>query len=460
MIDKDRVAVISGSGDPLAQLTRDLAELGAKSHQLSSDLTEPASEPPPDRVYDIQLRYYNEVRPIAERRGIQLLFDNLRCDACDSTHIRREFEGTCWSWKCGDCGEFKSAVLALKQMKDLAKSKPIIKVISHEERDAGVEIFSLDDITAAAENAALLTSDEHSKSRLKATLTRLLETGTVRPYVVPGAAWQGHLEEMRENFPNFLIAIDEVLEPSFAIAAFGGRARPAPLLLVGPPGIGKSYFSSLIAGVLKTPMFKVDLASATAGSSIDGLAVHWGNSTPGELFRTLAFGRAGVKATACPVGFLDEIDKVGGNKRYDPLGPLYSLLEVESSRNFEDQSLPGIRIDASHVRWIGCCNELDMIPKPILSRFHIVHVIAPTGAETLRMYERIFARVVKDTGLYDFANQISKSVLVNAVERFSAREFKTRSTMAIGRALARSRHFVEACDFGNAPLPAPRKIGF
>ncbi|MGJ7579768.1 AAA family ATPase [Variovorax sp. RHLX14] len=459
-VDDNEIDTSSASAiaDPFAHLDRAMAKTRNENQQCLD--FEHAEGPPPDRVYNFTMNRLCEVRPIAERRGIELIFDNFRCDACDCKDLRREFGGNCWSWKCQRCGAFKSAVMAIKQLNDLQKAAPTVKVVSHEERDAGVEIFSLDDITAAAENVALLSSDENSRSRLKATLARLLETSTVRPYVVPNPAWQGQLDEMREAFPNFQTAIDELIEPSFAIAAAGGRARPAPLLLVGPPGIGKSYFSSLLAGVLKTPMFKVDLASATAGSSIDGLAVHWGNSTPGEVFRTLAFGRAGVKATACPVGFLDEIDKVGGNKCYDPLGPLYSLLEVESSRNFEDQSLPGIRIDASHVRWIGCCNELDMIPKPILSRFHIVHVIAPTGAETLRMYERIFARVVKDTGLYDFGNQISKSVLVNAVERFSARDFKTRSTMAIGRALARNRHSVETCDFENAPPPTLRKMGF
>ena len=456
--DNENDTAASAIADPFAHLDRAMAK--ARNEDQHCLDFEHAEGPPPDRVYNFTMSRLREVRPIAERRGVELIFDNFRCDACDAKDLRREFGGNCWSWKCQRCGAFKSAVMAIKQLKDLQKAAPIVKVVSHEERDAGVEIFSLDDITAAAENTALLSSDENSRSRLKATLTRLLETGTVRPYVVPGAAWQGHLDEMREHFPNFLNAVDEVIAPSLAIAAFGGRARPAPLLLVGPPGIGKSYFSSLLAGVLETPMFKVDLASATAGSSIDGLGVHWGNATPGEVFRTLAFGRAGVKATACPLGFLDELDKVGGDKRYDPLGPLYTLLEVESARHFEDQSLPGIRIDTSHVRWIACANELDPIPKPILSRFHIVHVAAPSGAETMRMFERIFASVVRDTGLHEFEDQIRKSVLVTAIERFSAREFKTRSTMAIGRALARNRHFVEACDFGNTPSSVPRKMGF
>lgn len=465
--NENDTAAVSGSGDPFAQLTRELAKSRGDEienrlrdkQQLSLDYNF-ADKPPPDRGYDSVVRQLKEVRGFAQARGISLLFDNFRCDSCDCKDIRRVFNGQQWAWRCERCGEFKSGVDALKQLQGLFYSKPAEKIASFEERENGIEVFKMKDLHNITDNIGTFTSDEHSKSRLKSTLARILETGTVRPYVIPGAAWQGHLDELREHFPNFLDAIDEVLEPSFAIGAAGGRCRPAPMLLVGPPGVGKSYFSSLIAGVLKTPMFKVNLASATAGSSIDGLATHWGNSSPGEVFRTLAFGRNGVAATACPVGFLDEIDKVGGDIRYDPLGALYSLLEVQSAKTFEDQSLPGLRVDASHVRWIACANELDPIPKPILSRFHIVHVQAPTAAETHRMFGKIFAGVVNDTGLTDFGHQIPKSVIDTAVEKFSAREFKTRSVMAIGRALARNRHFVEACDFGSAPAPATRKMGF
>ena len=111
MIDKDRVAVVSGNGDPFAQLDRDMAKARNREQQCLG--FEHAEGPPPDRVYDVTMNRLREVRPIAKRRDVDLLFDNFRCDACDCKDIRREFGGTCWSWRCANCGEFKSAVMAI-----------------------------------------------------------------------------------------------------------------------------------------------------------------------------------------------------------------------------------------------------------------------------------------------------------------------------------------------------------
>lgn len=414
-----------------------------------------------DIALDVIASQIAHIRVFAKMRGEKLLFENLCCGHCGSTEVIREIEDAHWFWECRNCAKPVSDVPAVQQMARLFDELRAASTNQpSQDSEKGLEVFSLEDINALTENFRTVSSDEHASARVKATLKRLLEIGTIRPYVLPNAAWQGQLDELREAFPNFIDAVDEVLEPSFAIAAAGGRCRPAPMLLVGPPGVGKSYFSGIIASLLKTPMFKVDLASATTGSSLDGLATHWSNSCPGEVFKTLAFGRSGIVAAACPVGYLDELDKVGEGHKYDPLGALYGLLEVESAKTFEDQSLPGLRVDASHIRWIACANTLDTIPKPILSRFHIVHIEAPTASENQRMFEKIFASVVHDTRLTDFGNQISRAVVSHAVERFSAREFKTRSAMAIGKALARNRHSVEAEDFGTAPAPAPRKMGF
>ena len=415
---------------------------------------------PPDFIFDFLKRRAAEARERSTARGEELLFDEMACGTCGCPKAQRNYLAGEWCWVCVNCGKHIDDSAAVKQIKSLLKESALANRKSPRKIFASsIQIFSAADLSAAAENVGSSSSDEHAKMRLKLTLKRLLELGTERPMALPESGWQKKLQEMRECFPNFIQMIDEVLEPSLSIEAAGGHARPAPVLLIGPPGVGKSYFASNLASFLLTPMFKVDMSSATTGAAIEGLSVHFGNSSPGELFKVLSFGRAGVAATANPVGFLDELDKVSTDLRYDPLAPLYALLEVESARNFEDQSLPGIRFDASYVRWIACANDLNAIPKPILSRLHIVHVKAPTGAETHQMFERIFEGVVEDTSLR-FDVRISKKIIADAVAKFSAREFKTKAVMAIGKALVRNRRHVESEDFCTTVAPATRKMGF
>lgn len=322
-----------------------------------------------------------------------------------------------------------------------------------------VEVFPEKQLSAVLAGVETQSGDSDQKGRIRQTMKRIIESSGFRPLAASGPAWQSQADELQEHFPNFSTAILDVILPSMAIAASGGRARPAPLLLVGSPGVGKSYFSEMLGKMLGVPMAKIDMASATMGAGIGGLSVHWSNAGPGEVFKLLAFGRGGAEAVANPIVFLDEIDKVREGMRYDPLGALYTLLELESARSFEDESLPGLQVDTSHIRWIMCANRTESIPGPILSRVHVVHVREPTESELMHIRARIFSSVVKSIGILDFENYLPPSVLAGA-ENQGPREFKTLSVMAIGKALARGKYRVSENDFASGLPKSVRRLGF
>lgn len=97
---------------------------------------------------------------------------------------------------------------------------------------------------------------------------------------------------------------------------------------------------------------------------------------------------------------IDEIDKVGKfrNFQFDPLGALYSLLEVETARSFQDLSLPDIFIDASRVRILATANDIAEIPEPILSRMLVVQVGQPSSAQLRKIILGIYQGLVKKLG--------------------------------------------------------------
>ena len=411
-----------------------------------------------------------------------LLYDEISCAkcGCGNEKIRGMPDGDgAWHLVCQSCGEhvrldaIEKAVdeiktLAEKEVKFQTPDAPTVgreralKEKAEEELRNDrkiVEVFPAKQLSAILDSSEIQSGDADERGRVKKTMKRLMESGGFRQLAAPGPAWQAHVEELQEHFPNFSQAISEAVLPSMAIAAAGGRTRPAPLLLVGSPGVGKSYFAEALSKILGVPRVKIDMASATMGAGIGGLCVHWGNAGPGEVFKALAFGRGGVEAVANPLLFLDEIDKVREGMRYDPLAPLYSLLEIESARVFEDESLPGLEIDASHIRWIMCANETSPIPGPILSRVHVVHVREPSEIELRHIRARIFSGVLDSLGILDFDDYLPSSMLHGAGNQ-GPREFKTTCVMAIGKALARGKYRVSENDFASGLSKPFRKLGF
>ncbi len=66
-----------------------------------------------------------------------------------------------------------------------------------------------------------------------------------------------------------------------------------------------------------------------------------------------------------PIVLLDELDKANRGNNMDPIGPLYRLLETTSA-HWEDLSLPGLRMDASHLVILATANETTQIESPRL----------------------------------------------------------------------------------------------
>ena len=81
-------------------------------------------------------------------------------------------------------------------------------------------------------------------------------------------------------------------------------------------------------------------------------------------------------AYANPVMVVDEIDKARSEHAYDPLGALYSLLEIDTAGAFTDE-FAEVAIDASQVIWVATANDEREIAEPILNRMNVFEIVAP-----------------------------------------------------------------------------------
>jgi ATP-dependent Lon protease len=313
-----------------------------------------------------------------------------------------------------------------------------------------IELVKASDLERLSTSLSLQPAD--NQRMLKEIHDKLSKQNGSRRFLLPAPPLE-KLRQLREAFPNFSEVVD-VLERQVALA----RLRPQatwnfqPLLLLGAPGIGKTEFARSLAEIIGTRFHAVSMATASAGWILAGSDLTWSSGKPGVVFNLLT-----QEPFANPVILLDEIDKTGGDRRYDPLGPLYELLEPASATTFKDEAT-NLPIDASHIQWIATANELN-IDAPLLSRLRIIHVPPPDRDQCRTICQRIYAGILHREKLdTHFNSDLSRDVL-NKMEATAPREMKALLVAALGTAALQGRRELLFDDI-EFQAPGRRSFGF
>ena len=273
---------------------------------------------------------------------------------------------------------------------------------------------------------------------LRATYQRMIEKGGERFQVKPGGL--PAMEHLYDDLPNFTDVLNDVKRQLALCQDSGDALEITPMLLLGPPGIGKTHFARELAQLLGTGMGFISMSSLTAGWVLSGASSQWKGARPGKVFDTLVDG-----AYANPLMVVDEIDKARGEHAYDPLGALYSLLEQDTAGAFTDE-FAEVAIDASQVIWVATANDERSIPEPILNRMNVFEVAAPDAAAARHIALRLYSKLRREHGWGErFDAQPSESVL----ERLAAlapREMRRAWMTAFGNARLAGRGCIELAD--------------
>ena len=269
-----------------------------------------------------------------------------------------------------------------------------------------------------------LPAREHES--LRATYERMLEKGPERFQVKPAGV--PAMEHLYEELPNFGEVLDDLKRQLALCQDSRDALEITPMLLLGPPGIGKTHFARELAALVGTGLGFVSMSSLTAGWVLSGASSQWKGARPGKVFETLVDG-----AYANPVMVVDEIDKARGEHAYDPLGALYSLLEHDTASSFTDE-FAEIPIDASQFIWIATANDERPIPEPILNRMNVYEVAAPDLDAARSIARRLYQRL---RGEHDwgrgFEHEPGDAVL-DRIARLAPREMRRAWMTAFGNA--------------------------
>jgi ATP-dependent Lon protease len=220
---------------------------------------------------------------------------------------------------------------------------------------------------------------------LRSTYQRMLERGPERFQVKPSGLPE--MSGLYEQLPNFTEALDDVRRHVALSQDSRDGLEVTPMLLLGPPGIGKTHFAKKLADLLGTGMSLVPMSSMTAGWLLSGSSSQWKGAKPGKVFEALVDGQY-----ANPVIVVDEIDKASADAQYDPLGALYSLLEHDTAQTFVDE-FAEVAIDASQVIWITTANDERAIPEPIRNRMNVYEIDAPTPEQARTIARSLYLAI-------------------------------------------------------------------
>ena len=227
----------------------------------------------------------------------------------------------------------------------------------------------------------------------------------------------------------------------------------SPVLLVGEPGTGKTWFLSRLAASLRVPFRSYAMSMSTLGEGLQGAHPSWRNAAPGLVAKTLLRERE-----ANPVIFVDEFDKAGANgHNVDPYRPFYALLDPSGARAFTDEYL-GFEIDASKVLWVMAANDCTSIPRPILDRLVVMHVPDMTVEQRMAVVESIYADVNAARRGY-FAETLAPDV-AEALASMTPRSMRIALEHAMTRAAAEARRSVSLDDVRTRQAARTWRVGF
>jgi ATP-dependent Lon protease len=213
---------------------------------------------------------------------------------------------------------------------------------------------------------------------------------------------------------------DRILE-LISVGIVKGDLAGSIILLVGPPGVGKTSIGRSIAKALGREFYRFSLGGIRDEAEIKGHRRTYIGAMPGKFIQAIKTCK-----TANPLIMLDELDKVGASYRGDPASALLEVLDPEQNRDFLDHYLD-VRFDLSKVLFVCTANQLETIPRPLLDRMEVIQISGYILDEKLEIARRhLIPKQLSAHGLSKDQTVITRKALREIIDGW-ARDAGVRS---------------------------------
>ncbi|MGN0740880.1 MAG: endopeptidase La [Treponema sp.] len=193
------------------------------------------------------------------------------------------------------------------------------------------------------------------------------------------------------------------------------------LLLVGPPGVGKTSVGKSIASAMNKPFYRFSVGGMRDEAEIKGHRRTYIGAMPGKIIQGLK-----ITKSKSPVFMIDEIDKMGSSHQGDPASALLEVLDPEQNVSFRDNYLD-LPFDISNVFFILTANTLDSIPGPLLDRAEVIQLSGYIDQEKIEIAKKyLIPKNLAKNGLKKNQVKFTKGALLKIAEEY-AREAGVRN---------------------------------
>lgn len=275
--------------------------------------------------------------------------------------------------------------------------------------------------TVDSELSKLSVMDPNSSEWL---VTRnYLETICQLPWKVPAVDDYdlGRAKKILEDDHFGLDDVKKRIVEYLAVRKMKKDAKGSILLLVGPPGVGKTSVGKSIANAMNKPFYRFSVGGMRDEAEIKGHRRTYIGAMPGKIIQGLK-----ITKSSTPVFLIDEVDKMGSSHNGDPASALLEVLDPEQNVNFRDTYLD-LPFDISNVFFILTANTLDTVPEPLLDRAEIIHLSGYIDQEKLEIAKKyLIPKNLAKNGLAKNQVKYTKAALLEIAEEY-ARESGVRN---------------------------------
>ncbi len=302
--------------------------------------------------------------------------------------------------------------------------------IAKDDRTVDLELYQ--------ERIKKLTLPAHAGKKIDEEMSKLsgLEHGSpeytvTRNYLdwLTSLPWGKHtkdklnLDRARKILDHDHDGLDDVKERIIEFLAVGtmrGEVSGSILLLLGPPGVGKTSIGRSVANALGRKFYRFSVGGMRDEAEIKGHRRTYIGAMPGKFIQAIK-----EVESENPIIMLDEVDKIGASYQGDPASALLEVLDPEQNAEFLDHYLD-VRFDLSKTLFICTANQMDTIPAPLLDRMEVIRLSGYLTEEKLAIAKHhLWPKQLKKAGLTRGQVNITDGAIRRIIEGY-AREAGVR----------------------------------